>query len=233
MDDELAPKAISAALAGNWEEALKINQAILSQQPDNLSALNRLAKAHLELGQITKARSAAKKVLAKDPKNKIATKTLEKTTKSTKTTTIKNTKKGTHQDPQAFLEEPGKTRLVNLINLGDKRVLANLDSGDEVALVAHKRRVSINNLDGNYVGRLPDDLAAHLRKLIRFGNEYSALIKSLENHKVQIFIREVKRGEKVKQVASFPTEKVSYVAFAPPELVSKKENLTYDEEEGS
>lgn len=228
MNDTLAQDAISAALAGNWRKALEINTTILKEDQKDIDALNRLSKAYAELGKLNKARQTAKRVLKIDPFNTIATKSLEK---------WKGLKKGetyssSPSPAQVFLEEPGKTKILSLLHLGSSKILAKLDSGDEVKLNTHSHRVSVITKDGRYVGRLPDDLSARLRKLIKYGNEYSVYIKSIDKNDVKVFIREIKRSKKLKDLPSFSTEKINYISFTPPELVHRMEtSLEEDEEE--
>ena len=50
--------AIAAALRHDWEQAASANTAILRIAPDSIEALNRLAKALLELGRLAPARDA-------------------------------------------------------------------------------------------------------------------------------------------------------------------------------
>jgi tetratricopeptide (TPR) repeat protein len=228
MNNDLAQKAISSALKANWEEAVKLNKKILKDEPKDVDALNRLAKAHAELGEISEAKKIAQKVIKIDPFNSIAQKSLEK---------WKGLRKGEKAPPttfsaEAFLEEPGKTKIVCLLHLGDsKKVLANLDSGDEVGIKLSSHRISICTPQGKYIGRLPDDLSAHLGKLIRRGNKYQILIKSAEPQEVRVFIREIKRAKELAEIPSFSTEKINYISFAPPELVHKKERVATSVEE--
>lgn len=209
MNEELAQKAVAAALAGDWEEAEKINKQILKNDKSDVDALNRLARAYAEQGNLKKAKETAQKVLKISPFNQIANKSLKKWKSLKRGETIVSGP----SSAEAFLEEPGKTKMVSLLHLGASSVLAKLDAGDEVKLTPHKHRVSVTSLDGKYIGRLPDDIAANLRKLIRSGNEYQTLIKSIEPQDVGVFIRETKRSEKLKDVPSFPAEKISYISF--------------------
>lgn len=217
MDIPADQIAINLALSGNWEEAAKINREILSQNPEDVEALCRLARAYAELGKISQARETTKKVLEIDPVNTIALKCSEK---------WKTLKKIDHHPlnsttSESFLEESGKTKLITLLNLGDSKVFTNLDPGEEVQLFSHPHKVSINTQDGKYIGRLPDDIAARLKNLIKAGNKYQALIKSVEPKEVTVFVREVEKGTKAPNIPSFPTEKIDYVSFTPPELVHK------------
>jgi hypothetical protein len=53
------------------------------------------------------------------------------------------------------------------------------------------------------------------------GNEYQSLIKSIDPNEVTIFVREVARGAKAKDVVSFPAEKIEYTSFTSPSLIRK------------
>lgn len=228
MDADLAQKAISAALDANWKEAISLNQQILKDAPTDIDALNRLSRALAETGDLKKAKRVAEKVLKLDPSNSIATKALARWKGLRKVETASSSLR----QADAFLEEPGKTKMLCLLHLGDVRLISKLNAGDEVKLSPHSHRVCVLTQDGRYIGRLPDDLAARLRKFISLGNEYKILVKSIEPDDVKIFIREVKRGEKVSNTPSFPIEKIDYISFTPPELVHKREvSFSAQEEE--
>jgi tetratricopeptide (TPR) repeat protein len=234
MNTDLAQEAISEALKGNWKKALELNQLHLKKTPDDVDALNRIARAYAELGSLEKAKSVCQKALSLDPFNSIAAKSLEKW-KSIKKSNHGNSNNGAQasfqirpSNPQTFLEEPGRTKIVTLLYLGGPQILAKLDAADEVQLDTHSHRVSIMTLDNKYIGRLPDDLSAKLRNLVKGGNEYRVFIKSIMPHEVKVFIREIKRAKKFADVASFQGEKIDYVSFTPPELVHKKQEILED-----
>lgn len=219
MELTLAQKAIGFALSGEWEKAIKVNQEILKENPKDTDALNRLARAFSELGKISEAKKYANKVLEIDPVNTIASRCLKK---------WKEVKKVERNGcapvlVESFLEESGKTKLITLLNLGDSSVFNSLDPGEEVKLFASAHKVSISSRDDKYLGRLPDDLAARIRNLIKTGNKYQVLIKSIEPKEVKVFIREVEKGKDSKNIPSFPPEKIDYVAFTPPELVHRQQ----------
>ena len=217
MDTPASQTAISMALSGDWSGAVKVNLEIISGSPEDVDAINRLARAYWELGKVTEAREATKRVLKMDPCNPIALKCFEKK-KSVNSPCVRFASPTSNE---SFLEEPGKTRLVTLLNLGDAKIFANLDPGEEVKLFSHSHRVSINTLDGKYIGRLPDDLAARLRSLIKGGNKYQVLMKSVDPKEITVFIRELEKGPNAPDIPSFPTEKIDYVSFTPPELIHK------------
>ena len=108
------------------------------------------------------------------------------------------------------------------MHIGDTKTLAKINSGDELRLNLHSHRVSICTNEGKYLGRLPDDLSARLRKLAKYGNDYEVYVKSVNNSDVKVFIREVKRAKKLTDIPSFSTEKIDYISFTAPELVHKK-----------
>ncbi len=219
MSQDLAQEAVSCALKGNWKEAIALNKSILEVTPVDVDALNRLARAYTEVGEIGKAKKISQKVLKIDPSNRIAAKALIRFNGVDKIANFSNR----ISSPEAFLEESGRTKITSLLYLGDSSIIANLFCGDIVKLFPSAHRVSVNTLDGKYIGRLPDDLSAKLRKFIQLGNEYMVLIKSVEAGMVKVFLRETKRAKKLSDISSFPPEKIEYVSFTPPELVHKKE----------
>ncbi len=222
MDTSPAQNAISLALHGKWEEAAAANLEIVKSNPTDIDALNRLARAYAESGNIELAKRATQKALDIDSTNPIAIKCLEKW-KSIKigSVHIANT-----NPPESFIEESGKTKLVTLLHPGDTMVLATVDSGDEVKLDIHPHSISVATNDSKYIGKLPDDLAARLRTLIKNGNKYQAIIKSINSKDVTLFIKETEKSSSLKNGTSFPTEKIDYVSFTPPELVHKDEVVT-------
>ena len=189
MIDDLAQKSIQAALSGDWDEAIKLNSKILLDDPTNVDALNRTAKAYAEQGDIKKAKTTSAKVLKIDPTNSIAKRCVDKW----KELTGKN---GNHSpssklNPISFIEEPGKTKIIDLINLGSTPNIASLDCGDIVKIIAHPHRVSVVTIDDKYIGRFPDNIAFRYANLIRAGSSFEALVKSSDGKQVQILVREI------------------------------------------
>jgi tetratricopeptide (TPR) repeat protein len=226
MDTNLAQKAIAAAIKGNWEEAQKLNKEILSKNSEDSDALNRLARSYAELGDIKKARLTASRALKIDPHNSIAQKCLSRWKELKKGETIRSSQ----TSADSFIEEPGKTKILTLLHTGPEKVLAKLDAGDEVKLNPHGHRISVTNLEGNYLGRLPDDISARLKNLIKMGNEYQILVKSIEEKCIKVFIRETKTSPKTIDTPSFSSERIDYISFTPPELVHKKDHPIPEEE---
>lgn len=215
MDTSATQKAVSLALSGKWNEASLANLEILKENPNDTEALCRLSRAYFELGKISKAKETTNKVLKIDPTNQIALKFIEKI----KVAKNSDTPSMSINCTESFLEEPGKTKIIELMNLGDPENFVNLDPGEEVKMATYSHRVSVTTKDGKYIGRLPDDIAARLKFLIKKGNKYQVLVKSVNSKEIAVFARELERGSGVDGSPSFPPEKIEYVSFTPPELV--------------
>ena len=227
MDIDLAQQAIAYALEGNWKSAVEVNRNILKENPQDIDALNRIARAYAELGDFTRARKYVEKVLKIDPINSIALRAKDKW----KELKIGESVPSTPTEAESFIEEPGKTKITPLINLGDSKRLAKLDTGDVVKFNPHGHRVSVISCEGKYIGRLPDDLGAKLKYLMKMGNEYKVIIKCNEPNCIKVFIKEIKSSGRGDLGPSFSSERIDYVAFTQPELVHKKDQIPESEEE--
>lgn len=204
MTDDLAHQAIQAAIAGEWKSAQILNQRILQTSPQDIETLLRLANATSQLGKAKEALSIYEKILKLDPHNLFATRGFEKIKKAKRATL-----NGHHALTSSFLEEPGKTKTVNLVHTAATRVVAGLDTGEPVRLIPKKHRISISTEKGIYIGRLPDDISLRLLGFIKGGNEYDAAVRSVNGNSVKIFIREVCRSPKFSITPSFPSDEFS------------------------
>ncbi|MBI3342454.1 tetratricopeptide repeat protein [Candidatus Curtissbacteria bacterium] len=204
----LAQLAAQAALSSDWQEAILINKKILGVNENDVEALNRTARAHVCLGELEKAQKIYKKVLELDPYNIIANKNMEKISKSSG-----NGHKSivfNYNLSNLFLSEPGKTKVLNLINLAPPNVLALLNYGEQVSLNVKTHAVSITSTDGVYLGALPDDIAHKLITFITGGNKYEAFVKSVSPKSLTIFVREIERSEKFTNQPSFQTNPITF-----------------------
>lgn len=196
----LKDKAIQTALEGNWEEAISANKELLEETPKDIDALNRLALAYTIIGKIRGAKITYQKVLDIDPLNPIALRNL----KNLKT----NKKEGKVSPIQIFLnnqfiEETGKTKVVDLINIAPSSVVQALRTGETVTLSIKRLKIFVLKNERQYIGVLPDDIGKRLIKFIKAGNKYEAYVKSVSPHKVIVFIKELKRATKFKNQPSF------------------------------
>lgn len=218
---DLNLRAIKAALGGKWKEAVQLNEEVLKQEPDNIEALSRLAKAHLELKNNKMAIRFHRKVLKLDRFNPIAKRALERlkgiSQKTSSARLIKNQVK-----TDFFIEEPGKTKTVALVRTGDANVLSQLDVADIVTLKPKRRSISIYDQKNRYLGRIPDDLSSRLITLINRGNKYAATVKFVDKKNLQIFIREVKQSKRNANIPSFPSKTTGYQTFLSSKAIPEE-----------
>jgi tetratricopeptide (TPR) repeat protein len=205
--DNLENQAVDAAVAQRWEEAVALNQKILEMDPDNMDANLRMGFANLQLEQIKDSKKYYQKALKIQPKNPVALENLERISILEESAGDKapSIKIKATLDPSLFLEIPGKTRSVILVNLGQKNHLAELDIGEKVDLKLRKRKIEVRTLTGEFIGYLPDDVSKRLIFFIEADSEYSAHVKEANSTKVVIFVKEEKKGSKVAHYSSFPS----------------------------
>ncbi len=197
----LAQMAIDAALNSNWREAASINEKIITTDKGDIEALNRLAHAYICLGNKEKAKITYNKVLALDQYNIIARKNIDKISKMNGHASLNGQQNANLS--QIFLFEPGKTKIISLLNLAPPAILATLNCGDKLNLVQKKHSVTINSEDTTYLGALPDDLAHRLIGFITGGNKYEAYVKCASPKMLTVFIRESERAPKFTNQPSF------------------------------
>ncbi len=217
----LQNRAVKAAQEERWQDAQNINQEIIQQDDRNIGALNRLGFAYLQDNRRDQAQKTYEQVLTLDRANAVAKKYLDILAKQQPIVLPKALK---HSD---FIDEPGKTKSVQLVRLASPDVMAALSIGSDCALQATKTRVSVHCSGRQYVGSLPDDLASRIRPLLAAGNQYSTKIQSLKNNTVVIFIREVRRDESVVHITSFPTDNLGVLSLDPTELNRDEESPMY------
>lgn len=191
-------QAIKATLSGDWENAIKLNKSLLEEKPNDVEALNRIGLAYSVVGDSKDAKSSYEKVLEIDPLNSIALRNL----KRLKDNAPKDADSPAIVVNNIFIEETGKTKVVELINLAQSEVLISLQTGQSVDMSIKRLKIFI--LQGKkYIGVLPDDIGNRLIKFINGGNKYEAFVKSAGHQNVSIFIRELKKSAKFKDQPSF------------------------------
>ena len=215
--DQIAGTALQAALNGDWMAAAKLNQQILSFEPQNLEALKRLAKAYLELGKTDTARELYQQILIIDPYDQIAKKLLNRLQYLNGTPPLNKTSALFSIN---FIEEPGITKTTQLVEICESCIIATLNHGEPVHLTPRKRQLCAYSTASNqYIGKLSEDLSQRLITLLQGGNQYQAWIKTANPPIVRIFIKETFRAPQFSTILSFPDSQVSYLAFTDPNLV--------------
>lgn len=229
----LKDKAIQAMLLGDWQSATSLNKALLSENPNDIDALNRLAYAFTILGRIKDAKSTYRKVLKIDTLNQIAIRNIKKLTDLSPRQIAKsvNSIKAVNN---TFLEETGKTKIISLVNTAQPKIIALLKTGQPVIIAIKRSKIFIQDQNKQYLGVLPDDIGRRLIKLIKGGNTYTACIKSAGETNVTVFIKEVKRARRYKNQPSFPqtTEQDLNLAKNKTKIINSKE-IKEEEDERS
>ena len=209
----LKAQAIQTALMGDWHNAILLNQSLLEENPDDIDTLNRLGFAYASAGNTKEAKDTYQKVLQLDNQNPIALRNLKRLSGNSNNT-ASNHQAAVTNISSLFIEEPGKTKVIELLNIADKKVIAPLRSGENLTLSVKRMKIFLHDLNKQYIGMLPDDIGRRLIRFMEGGNEYEAYIKSVDNNKVTIFAREVKRVSQFATQPSFPASDKSRLEIA-------------------
>ena len=195
----LKTQAIHATLSGEWSQAVIINKKLLKENPDDIDALNRLAFAFSVVGKLKDAKSAYQKVLKLDNLNTLAIRNLKKLeSKNGQAASIPS-----FQVNNTFIEEQGRTKMVELINIAQPTFINSLHTGQMLLLSIKRLKIFMLTEDNKYIGVLPDNISKRLIKFIKAGNQYEAYVKSALDHHIIVFIKEVKRITRFKDQPSF------------------------------
>jgi len=200
-------QAQQLAASGEWQAALDLNNEFLKENQNDVAALNRIGKALSELGRYGEAHASYSRSLELDPANQIARRNLQRLEP------LKDQEGGDAQAAERrrtqarqsmFIEEIGKTRVVELVELADNAVLAKMTSGDQVDLRVEGRKIVLYSEDGLRIGRLDARLAQRLLPLIEGGNRYSAAVTAVEAGMLRVIVRETYQHPSLAGRLSFP-----------------------------
>ena len=105
---QYAEEAVQLAIAGNWDDAVKLNKFIIDNLGPDEESQNRLGKALSELGKLKDAKAAYEAALKLNPLNSIAKRN------AARINALLHQKEGlkvggTRVDLNLFVEEMGKT----------------------------------------------------------------------------------------------------------------------------
>lgn len=143
----LAQEAIEAALKKDWKRASLLNKEIIDYDDQNVPALNRLAKAYIEIDKYEDARKVLKVVLKLDPINPTAKKNLEYATahrKALGTLPLPDTK--------SFIKEPGTTKEFIFIILAKGITAKKFYLGEPLTVKQEGHKVSLFKSSGELLG---------------------------------------------------------------------------------
>ncbi len=228
----LKNQAIQTALLGDWDTAIILNQELLKENPEDIETLNRLAFAYIILGKTKDAKTTYQKVLRLDNQNPIALKNLKRLSLVDKKNAVSLSSRTVDS---MFLEENGKTKIIDLINIAEPKVISRLCTGELLLLRVKRLKIFVLDEKTKYIGMLPDNIGKRLIKFLKGGNQYRACVKAADNHKVAIFIKETKRVSRFKNQPSFISSEKSQFLLekSSPHTVSKHKQTEEDTDDNS
>ncbi|MEX0616878.1 MAG: hypothetical protein WD231_03665 [Candidatus Woykebacteria bacterium] len=226
-DSSLDPKtqeAIDAALSADWEKALSLNRELSEKYPQDTETLNRAARAYLELGDVIKAKTNYRKVLKIDPYNSIATKNLNRLENISKASLMGTSTKPENFNPEIFLEEPGKTKILTLEALPRTSILASLSIGDAVEFETKRDGVIVLSTSGKMLGKVSEEWSKGLSEAMRAGSKFVGFVKSVhlkdssKQSALSIFVKEIERSPDLPQPV-FPASSNNFTPYVREETL--------------
>jgi tetratricopeptide (TPR) repeat protein len=206
--ERLKNKAIDEAVLGNYENAILLNQEILKLEPQDVDSIMQLAHAHWQLGDLSDAKKFYRQAIEIEPNNSLAKKRLLLLSSlNSKTTRLTPRRSQVRIVPITdLIEEPGKTKIVWLGNICKPEHLGPLRIGEETFLRSRKRRLEVRDIDTNFIGCLPDDISKRMLEFMSQGAAFEAFIFSIDRNEVKVYLREVAKPPKLRNVSSFVNE---------------------------
>jgi hypothetical protein len=230
---QYADDAVQLAIAGKWDDAVKLNKFIIDSYGADEETQNRLGKALSELGKLKDAKSAYEAALKLNPMNSIAKKN------AARINTLLHQKEGlkvggTRVDLNLFVEEMGKTIITNLENSAPD-ICSKVAAGDVAELKIEGDGIAAETSRGVRLGLLEAKLARRLIKFMRGGNRYQAGVTSCDGSTVKLIVRETYQDPHFAGKPSFPMRRKREVEFRPYTkeslLARQVEVFTEDEDE--
>ena len=207
-------EAVQLAIAGKWDEAVKLNRFIIESFGTDEETQNRLGKALSELGKLKDAKAAYEVALKLNPMNSIAKKN------AARINALLHQKEGlkvggTRVDLNLFVEEMGKTVITALENPAGSDICSKVAAGDVAELRIDADGVVAETSRGVRLGLLEAKLARRLIKFMRGGNRYQAGVTACDGNVVKLIVRETYQDPKFVGKPSFPMRRKREVEFRP------------------
>ena len=215
MKRQRSEKAIQLAMQNRWQEAAELNRQILETFPEDVDTLNRLGKAHMELGGYAEALEQYTRAAKLDASNAIAQKNMARLTKLVEegATGGAAIPPPSAIDPSLFIEESGKTVVTELVDRTAYDQIAGLTAGDKMELKAEGGVVRVTSPTGVVIGNLEPKIAQRVTRLVGQGNRYSAAITSIDESHIRVIIREEYKDPAMGTRPSFPTQAADVRAY--------------------
>ena len=222
------------AIAGKWDEAVKLNRFIIDSFGADEEAQNRLGKALSELGKLKEAKASYEAALKINPMNSIAKKN------AARINALLHQKEGlkvggTRVDLNLFVEEMGKTVITTIDAPPSADISSKVAAGDVAELRIEGDGIVAETSRGVRIGPLEAKLARRLIKFMRGGNRYQAGVTSAEGNTVKLIVRETYQDPHFAGKPSFPMRRKREVEFRPytkESLLTREVEVFADDEEG-
>ena len=230
---QYAEDAVQLAIAGRWDEAVKLNRFIVENFGPDEETQNRLGKALSELGKLKDAKAAYEAALKLNPMNSIAKKN------AARINALLHQKEGlkvggVKVDLNLFVEEMGKTVITTVDPLTNADLSSKVAAGDVAELKIEGDGIVAETSRGVRIGALEAKLARRLIKFMRGGNRYQAGVTSVDGNQVKLIVRETYQDPKFAGKPSFPMRRKREVEFRPyakESLLSREVEIYGDDEE--
>ena len=233
---QYADDAVQLAIAGKWDEAVKLNKFIVDSFGADEETQNRLGKALSEMGKLKEAKASYEAALKLNPMNSIAKRN------AARINALLHQKEGlkvggTRVDLNLFVEEMGKTVITTLESVPGANICSKVAAGDVAELRIEADGVFAETSRGVKLGLLEAKLARRLTKFMRGGNRYQAGVTSCESNTVKLIVRETYQDPHFAGKPSFPMKRKREVEFRPYTkeslLAREVEVFAEDEEEAN
>jgi ribosomal protein L29 len=210
---QYADEAVQLAIAGKWDDAVKLNKFIVDSFGADEETQNRLGKALSELGKLKDAKAAYEAALKLNPMNSIAKKN------AARINTLLHQKEGlkvggTRVDLNLFVEEMGKT-IITALEGSAPDICSKVAAGDVAELRVDDDGIVAETSRGVKLGSLEAKLARRLIKFMRGGNRYQGGVTSCDGNTVKLIVRETYQDPKFAGKPSFPMRRKREVEFRP------------------
>lgn len=231
---QYAEDAVQLAIAGKWEDAVKLNKFIVDNLGADEETQNRLGKALSELGRLKDAKAAYEAALKLNPMNSIAKRN------AARINALLHQKEGlkvggTKVDLNLFVEEMGKT-VITTVEGPPPDICSRVAAGDVAELKVEGDGISAETTRGVRLGLLEAKLARRLIKFMNGGNRYQAGITSCEGATVKLIVRETYQDPRFAGKPSFPMKRKRDVEFRPytkESLLAREVEVFGEDEEES
>jgi ribosomal protein L29 len=206
-------EAVQLAIAGKWDDAVKLNKFIVDSFGADEETQNRLGKALSELGKLKDAKAAYEVALKLNPMNTIAKKN------AARINTLLHQKEGlkvggTRVDLNLFVEEMGKT-IITALEGASADICSKVAAGDVAELKVDGDSIVAETSRGVKLGTLEAKMARRLIKFMRGGNRYQGGVTACDGNTVKLIVRETYQDPKFAGKPSFPMRRKREVEFRP------------------